>query len=394
MNKCEVCDNTLDGPILSLGNYPLPDDLTNQLYLSTALTKYKQELICCSTCLTVHQSEYIPKNILFKKDYHYRASLTKDVINGMRELVNSVSSLRPLDDSSVVLDIGSNDGSLLNIFKENFNSISIGVEPTDAILESQNLDYSFNEFFDKKTVEKINNLNLKIDVITFTNVFAHIENLNELLENLSNIMHSDTLLVIENHYLGEIINRNQFDSFYLEHPRTYSVESFKHIANKLNRKIENVQFPKRYGGNIRVFISNKKSDIELFDRFNINDFSLLSEYFINWKKNASEFVEKLDIQFIGKSLPARAVMLIHALGFDKDTMPTIYEQDKSPKVNKFVPGTNINILKDSEMYHDFGKPIIIWSWHIQDEIINYLKQINYNGDVYVPLPKFEKIITI
>ena len=87
-------------------------------------------------------------------------------------------------------------------------------------------------------------------------------------------------------------------------------------------------------------------------------------------------------------------MLIHALGFDKDTMPTIYEQDKSPKVNKFVPGTNINILKDSEMYHDFGKPIIIWSWHIQDEIINYLKQINYNGDVYVPLPKFEKIITI
>lgn len=394
MNKCEVCDNKLDGPILSLGNYPLPDDLTNNLDLSTALTKYKQELICCSTCLTVHQSEYIPKTVLFKKDYHYRASLTKDVINGMRELVDSVNSLRPLDDSSVVLDIGSNDGSLLNIFKENFNSISIGVEPTDAILESQNLDYSFNEFFDKKTVEKINNLNLKIDVITFTNVFAHIENLNELLENLSNIMHSDTLLVIENHYLGEIINRNQFDSFYLEHPRTYSVESFKHIANKLNRKIENIQFPKRYGGNIRVFISNKKSNFEVFDKFNVNDFNLLSEYFINWKKNASEFVEKLNMQFIGKSLPARAVMLIHALGLDKNTMPTVYEQDKSPKVNKFVPGTNINILKDSEMYQDFGKPIIIWSWHIQDEIINYLKQINYNGDVYVPLPKFEKIITI
>lgn len=394
MINCEVCDTALDGPVLNLGNYPLPDDLSNKPDKSISIKKYKQELVCCSNCLTVHQAEYIPKNILFKKDYHYRASLTKDVIDGMNDLVNNVKSLKNLNEESVVLDIGSNDGSLLKIFKQNFNCITIGVEPTDAILDSQSLDYSFNEFFDENTVKKINNLNLKIDVITFTNVFAHIEDLNLLLSNLTEIMNKNTLLVIENHYLGEIINRSQFDSFYLEHPRTYSVNSFIHIAKKLNKNIEKIDFPKRYGGNIRVFISEKNNKINLSDKFDIHDFNLLNDIFVNWKKNSRDAIKNLNLQFIGKSLPARAVMLIHSLGMDKSIMPTIYEQDKSPKVNNFVPGTEINILNDSEMYKDFGKPIIIWSWHIQNEIINYLKNIKYHGDVYVPLPKFEKIITI
>ena len=88
------------------------------------------------------------------------------------------------------------------------------------------------------------------DIITFTNVFAHIENLSELIEALLIIMTPRTLLVIENHYLGSVLDSCQFDTFYHEHPRTYSLTSFKYIAISLGVTLQNVEFPMRYGGNI------------------------------------------------------------------------------------------------------------------------------------------------
>ena len=95
------------------------------------------------------------------------------------------------------------------------------------------------------------------DVVVFTNVFAHIDDLKNLLLNTKKVLKKDGLLIIENHYLGSVLKGNQFDTFYHEHPRTYSVLSFTHIAKKLGLKLTDVKFTSRYGGNIRVFISNQ-----------------------------------------------------------------------------------------------------------------------------------------
>ena len=111
--------------------------------------------------------------------------------------------------------------------------------------------------FEKKTADKILKKYKKIDLFTFTNVFAHIENLNELIDNLKYLISRDTILLIENHYLGSVISKNQFDTFYHEHPRTYSATSFIHISKKLNMSIKKIEFPKRYGGNIRVVFSKE-----------------------------------------------------------------------------------------------------------------------------------------
>ena len=96
-----------------------------------------------------------------------------------------------------------------------------------------------------------------IDVITFTNVFAHIENFKDLIKSLKNLITKETLIVIENHYLGEVIKKNQFDTFYHEHPRTYSLNSFYFISKLLNMNIVKYEFVRRYNGNIRVFFGNK-----------------------------------------------------------------------------------------------------------------------------------------
>ena len=84
-------------------------------------------------------------------------------------------------------------------------------------------------------------------------MFAHIEDLSNLLKNLKKIITSNTYLIIENHYLGSVLEKKQFDTFYHEHPRTYSFTSFLKISNILDMKIVNCTFPSRYGGNIRSY---------------------------------------------------------------------------------------------------------------------------------------------
>jgi regulator of replication initiation timing len=110
----------------------------------------------------------------------------------------------------------------------------------------------------KKVSKKIIRNFKYIDIIIFTNVFAHINNLAEVLKSLKILISENTIIVIENHYLGSVLEKKQFDTFYHEHPRTYSLTSFVIIAKKINLYLENFSFPKRYGGNIRVILSNHK----------------------------------------------------------------------------------------------------------------------------------------
>ena len=397
IDTCEVCVKTLEGPELDFGYQPLCDELRKTPEESLIVSKYHQNIVLCETCLTAHQKYQVPKNELFKPNYHYRAALTKDVISGMNELAESCIEYTNLNEESVVLDVGCNDGSLLSIFKKKYNVKTIGVDPTDAIDDAINLDLKIKDYFSSGTVEKINEKFNKVDVITFTNVFAHIEDLKSLLENLRKIISDETLIIIENHYLGSIINQNQFDTFYHEHPRTYSIKSFSFISEQLDTGILDIIFPKRYGGNIRVVMSKKivktKEKIPV-DSFAISDFQKIQTYYESWNLNSKNLIEGLmnsGSQFNGKSLPGRGVMLINSLDISKSFMPKVFEQNFSPKVGNYVPGTDIYVDKDENID---GDNLIIWSWHVVDEIISYLEKINYKGSIWKPLPIFEKVIEI
>ena len=397
IETCEVCLSKLEGPELDFGYQPLCDELKASPEESLHVTKYHQNIILCQICFTAHQKYQVPKKELFKPNYHYRASLTQDVLNGMEELAISCSKYKNLNEESVVLDVGCNDGSLLSIFKNIYNVKTIGVDPTDSIDDALDLDLKIKDYFSSDTIEKINEKFNKVDVITFTNVFAHIEDLKSLLVNLKKIISDETLIVIENHYLGSIIEQNQFDTFYHEHPRTYSIKSFDFISNQLDVGILEILFPKRYGGNIRVIMSKqirKKKENILEDNFILSDFQKIQSHYESWNTDSKKIIEDLvssGYKFNGKSLPARGVMLINSLDITKSFMPKVFEQNFSPKVGNYVPGTDIYIDKDENLT---GDNLIIWSWHVVEEIISYLKKIDFKGSIWKPLPMFEKVVEI
>ena len=211
-NYCELCGNKNLTKVLDLGSNPLCDDLI-VIGSNKKNILYKIVIMLCMKCLTAHQKHQVKKKILFPKKYHYRARFTDDVLKGMKNLVNETEKISGILKNKTVLDIGCNDGSLLNFFNKK-GCKTIGVEPTNACIDvNKKKHIIYKNYFDASTVIKIKRKFKKIDIITFTNVFAHIEDLQSLIKNLKKIINEKTILVIENHYMGAVLKNKQFDTF-------------------------------------------------------------------------------------------------------------------------------------------------------------------------------------
>jgi SAM-dependent methyltransferase len=392
---CEVCGNEDLNPVLDLGAHPMCDDLV-PIGDTRTCREYPIEILYCVNCLTAHQRFQVPKQELFPQTYHYRSRFTADVLIGMSSLVESCMQRFGDLEGKKVLDIGCNDGSLLDFF-ENKGAITIGIEPTGAYSDAEQKGHiTYNDFLSEVVAKAIVAAHGKPDFITFTNVFAHIENLNEVLDSLKCLMSPQTVIVIENHYLGAVLGGNQFDTFYHEHPRTYSYTSFVHMANSLGVQLLEVEFPSRYGGNIRVFLGNtavaKVNNIvdlaALGNRENcfIDDFSALQKNVENWRDTKKSFIQNHVRQhgkLRAKAFPGRAAILIKLLGLNEDMISAVYEKPGSLKIGHYLPGTRIPIHSDDELFSllDTTLPILNLAWHIPNEIRSYFIEHNYTGQV-------------
>lgn len=392
IKTCEVCGNENLKEVMDLGLHPMCDDL-RAIGDNTDTEVYPIKILLCDDCLTAHQAFQIQKETLFKPNYHYRSRFTKDVLDGMQDLVDDYYQNVDNDDEINVLDIGCNDGSLLNFFKLK-GANTIGIEPSDAFMEARNNGHEvYNEFISVELCKNILKKHKKIDYITFTNVFAHIEDLHSLLRAVSILINDNTKLIIENHYMGAILEKNQFDTFYHEHPRTYSLHSFKKIAQTLDMTISNVSFTKRYGGNIRVClqrnrlpqISKKELDeILLREQEFDKAFSRMVENKNIWLKNKKKILNELvkkHGKLSAKAFPGRAAILVRLLELDENQIEAVYEKEGSNKIGYYLPGTKIPIKSDEKLMSQNIEIILNFAWHISNEIKHYLKNSGYSGTV-------------
>ncbi len=377
---CEICNNSDITSVMDLGQLPLPDQLV-PVGSSQMAPKYPTEILWCDTCKTAHQRWVIPNKEVFPAEYHFRSANTKDVLAGMQTLVDAVEK-HGLVKGLKVLDIGCNDGSLLDAFASR-GAICYGIEPTDAAKEAtakgHNVDQAYLDLAEAKSYVRRNG---HPDLITFVNVFAHIENLPALLAALAIIRGPETRLVIENHYLGSVVERHQFDTFYHEHPRTYSYTSFAHIAQTMGMHIEWVEFPKRYGGNIRVFLypnvvvraNERYIAAELGLKQGMED---LARQVDVWRKNKQAQIrgEVYPVEagvvspIAAAGMPGRATILFNLLGLTENEIEGVYEVPRSKKIGHYVPATRIPILSDADFpWHVYKGPVLNMAWHIADEI--------------------------
>ena len=393
IKKCEICEESKLVQVLDLGKHPLCDDLI-PFNSKSKNSNHPIVILFCKNCKTAYQKYSVNKKKLFPKNYHYRARMTGSVLSGMSNLVNSIEKKIGSLKNKSCLDIGCNDGSLLDFFKKK-GCKTLGVEPTGAAKDCKHK--VINKYFDKKVAEQIKNSNFSPDIITFTNVFAHIENLEKLINNLKIIISTNTTIVIENHYLGSILKYGQFDTFYHEHPRTYSLESFKYIAKKLNMNLFSVEYVSRYGGNIRAYLGRNipKKKIKKKEENYVKLFSLMKKNLDTWKRETKKIINthvKTKGKFLAKAFPGRAAILIKLLNLNESHISAVYEIKGSIKTNHYVPGTRIPILPESKLYlkNDLSQPILNLAWHLPKEVRANLIKNGYKGKV-IDIKKFKKI---
>ena len=260
---------------------------------------------------------------------------------------------------------------------------------------------TIQSFFNIKTSKDIIKKYGKAKIVTTTNVFAHTNSLYEFIKGAKNILKKDGVFIIENHYLLEVIKKNQFDTFYHEHLRTYSLTSLIKLMKHYNLNLIDAFTTSRYGGNIQAHFSIKKKD------FNSRIKGILSKEvkYLSQTKNYLRFNKRMEVSkeklrkyleqndnkiIVGKAYPARASILLHYYNMLPSKLKYIAEQPTSKKLNFYAPGTNLKIISSEHMKKENPDIVIILAWHLFDTIYKKWKNTFKKKVKFIKiLPKFE-----
>ena len=359
-------------------------------------------VVRCKDC-TLLQIDYIAnQNEVYHPGYPYLPGITKTVDNEQKELSDYLFENLELKKNDTVLDIGSNDGSLLKHFRaKGLNTV--GVEPTNiAKLANDNGIFTLQSFFNLETVKNIISNKGKAKLITSTNVFAHMSTLGDVMDGIVEAMDDDGYFCFENHYIMEVIEKVQYDTFYHEHLRTYSLISLIKLFEMYDLTLYHAQLVTRYGGSIRAIVSKKKRDqteslkklLEIENEKLVkNKEKTYKDFVQNINQSKDDLIKKLseikskNLTVIGKSCPARAVVLLNYCNLDENNLDFIAEQPTSLKLNYYIPGTNLEIVNDDILLDKNPDYVLLLAWHLSEPIIEKWKKKGLKSKFIIPLPK-------
>ncbi len=398
INKCQFSKKKDLIRILSLGFLPG----VNQMHKISSKRNFENffptNLVYSPSSKLFQIDNIVDKKILFPKSYPYTSSTTKILRENFKNLYEETNQLFKLKSNDLVVDIGSNDGNLLEKFK---NCKVLGITPEKIGIKAIKKGIpTIIDYFTDKVVNKILKKYGKAKIITATNVFAHIDNIDEVIKNIKKLLEKNGIFISESHYFLSLVKTLQYDTIYHEHLRYYTISSLKNIFNKYNLKIIKVKKIPTHGGSIRVYVTRDSFKFkncpsvslaikkeknylsvnkikEFKDKVLFSKVSLLSKLQNLKKKNKKIF---------GVGAPSRATTLVNFVGLNEDIIDCICEIKGSYKINHFLPGTRIPIYQEDIIYKKKPDYLLLLSWHISKELIISFKKKGYKGKFIIPLP--------
>ena len=398
VTRCQISNSNKLESLIFLGYLPPVNTLKKVGSIPNEEISFPAELLYCKKSKLAQLGCIVDKEILFPFSYPYTSSTTKILRDNFKQLALEVVKNFSINTEDLIIDIGSNDGNLLLNFKKHCKVLGVTPENIAKIAIKKGIP-TIQDYFSKQLASKIINKHGKAKIITATNVFAHIDNVSELLFSIKKLMRKDSIFISESHYLYNLIKENQYDTVYHEHLRYYSLHSLKYLFNKYGLEIIKAKKINTHGGSIRVYAAfkgaykkskNLKSFFEKEKNIFQKDIYSYSKKILKTKLNLYKILNRIksdNNKIYGISAPSRATTLVNYIGLKKDTIDCILEIEGSKKINYFLPGTDIPIYNEKKLYQDKPEYVIIFSWHIAKEIINNLKLRGYKGKFIVPLPR-------
>ncbi|HAH31261.1 MAG TPA: methyltransferase [Elusimicrobia bacterium] len=399
VERCQICDSPDLDSILFLGYLPPVNRMNPIGEKPREQSAYPAQLLYCPRCHLVQLGLVVDPHVLFPPEYPYTSSTTKILRENFAELYRECSAVIDLKKDDLVVDIGSNDGNLLSNFKDRHRVLGITPEEIGRIAIERGIP-TIIEYFTEKSVLRVLSEYGKARLITATNVFAHIENVNNIVELILSLLQPGGVFISESHYFLSLVETLQYDTIYHEHLRYYSLHSLKGLLESHGLEIFHAKRIPTHGGSVRVYAA-RKGDYPV--RKTVTELLELEKKVVLEKKSLMEFKNKVVIsklslhemllrikekgeRIYGISAPSRASTLINYVGLDDGILDCVLEIKGSHKIGKYVPGTLIPVEEESRLFTDQPEYALLLSWHIADELMPKLRGRGFRGKFIIPLP--------
>ena len=398
VTKCQISNSNNLKSLIFLGYLPPVNTLRKIGSSLEEEISFPAELLYCRKSKLAQLGCIVDKEILFPYSYPYTSSTTKILRDNFSDLYKDTIKMINLKSKDLVIDIGSNDGNLLSNFKNFHRVLGVTPEKIGKLAIKKGIP-TIIDYFDNKTTKKILQKYGKAKIITATNVFAHIDNINNIVKNVLKTLDNDGIFITESHYLLPLIKTVQYDTIYHEHLRYYSVQSLNYLFKKHKLEIINTKEISTHGGSIRVYSARKgkykisknvKLQLQKENKsLNKKSFNQFKQNVVNSKIKLFNIINKLKKGkkiIFGVGAPSRASTLINYVGLDQEIIDCVLEINGSYKIGNYIPGTKIPILNENILKQKKADYLLLFSWHIKDELKRNLKKKGFKGKFIIPLP--------
>lgn len=409
---CRSCSQTALVPILNLGHTPLANALLTPEQIDTAEETYPLELVFCPACTLVQITETVSPEKLFR-EYFYLSSFSDTMLRHARSLAGELIISRKLGAGSLVVEVASNDGYLLQYYKQAGVPV-LGIEPATNIAlvarEERGIP-TISEFFGADLAEKLGKEGQRADAIHANNVLAHVADLNGFVRGLQLLLKEDGVAVIEVPYVKDMIDGTEFDTIYHEHLCYFSLTALDHLFRRHALVIQEVRRLPIHGGTLRVYASKQNGRQRIGNesyspRWSPTVDALLDEE-ASWVGNREFYrgfgqkVERLrgellalldDLKAQGKRIAvygasAKGSTLMNYCRIGRERLEFVVDRS-TVKQGHYTPGTHLSIHSPEKLLEEKPDYVLLLTWNFADEILAQQAEYRRGGGRFIiPVPE-------
>jgi len=397
---CQVCGHAPLDDVLSLGYMPPVNQMVTIGDVPRQQPWFPTNLLHCRNCDLVQLGLVVDPVIIFPPEYPYTSGTTKLLRDNFADLARESAAMLGLGKDDLVIDIGSNDGTLLSSFQNGGHRV-LGIEPTDVgdIANSRGIP-TVKQYFGLPVAREVRRDHGAASVVTAANCFAHIEDVHAIIEAVVEMLKPGGVFISESHYLIPLLDTLQYDTIYHEHLRYYSLASLKYLLEMHGLEVVHARPIPSHGGSIRVYAARKGTQPVRDSVQRMLDAeprgAAMAARLVSFRRDV--MLSKLRLlamlrdlkengaRIVGISAPSRASTLVNYVGLDESIIDYVCEIPGSLKIGKYMPGTRIEVVDEARLFSDQPDCAMIFSWHIADELAPKLKAKGFRGQLISPLP--------
>jgi SAM-dependent methyltransferase len=401
--QCRFCETPLHTVFVDLGYAPASNSYLNKEDLHKEESTYPLKVYVCKKCKLVQLDECKKSDDIFNKEYAYFSSFSSSWLQHAKSYVEEITKKLSLNSNSLVTEIASNDGYLLQYFQEK-NIPCIGVEPslnTAAVAKEKGIEV-IEKFFTQELALTMQ----KSDLILGNNVLAHVPDINGFVRGLKQLLKEKGTITMEFPHLLNLIEQTQFDTIYHEHFSYFSFFTVQKIFEYHELKIYDVETLKTHGGSLRIYATHRDNKciktsknvrklLEEEKQFGLFEMDIYAGFQTKVDAIRSSLISFLthakieNKRVIAYGAAAKGNTLLNYSDVKSDSIEFVI--DKSPyKVGKYMPASHIPILDETLIRQTKPDYILILPWNIKDEIISQLAYAReWDAQFLIAIPHIE-----